>query len=224
MPAARLVVFKIRLADLRGQALPEEMYQHHHIRLFDDLGPLNALATKQHIDRRGPRRERGKINILQPEIALELLEQACLLVESSVEFTSYLQPSARLLGFETEPARKRPPLLRPPFRNKPRNLLPDLQIPLRQTISVRVVVYRLVVFVGSNDSTNMIAAIVFALGTARPEASGLDQDLCARIDKKALVASGFPVLPYANRDVCADVVLLLSGQDAHDLAVGRDDK
>src|SRR6516225_10237597 len=102
------------------------MYQHHHIRLFDDLGPLNALATKQHIHRRGPRRERGKVNILQLEIASELLEKARLLVESSVEFTSHLQPSARLLGFETEPARKRPPLLRPAFSNKPGNFFPDL--------------------------------------------------------------------------------------------------
>src|SRR6516225_2508724 len=224
MPATRLIVLEIRFADLRGQPLPEEMYQHDHIRLFDDLGPLNALATKQHIHRRGPLRERRKINIFQPEIASKLLEKASLLVEASVEFASHLQPSARLLGLETEPARKRPPLLRPPFRNKPRNLLPDLQIPLRQTISVRVVVYRLVVFVGSNDSTNMIAAIVFALGTARPEASGLNQDLYARINKEALVASGFPVLPHTKGDVCANVVLLLSGEDPHDLAVGRDDK
>src|SRR6516162_7561440 len=214
MPATWLIILEIRLADLRGQTLPKEMHQHHHIRLLDDLGSLNARATKQHVHRRGPRRERRKINILQPEIASELLEQARLLVEPCVEFASHLFPSARLLGCETEPARKRPPLLRPPFRNKPGDFLADLQVPLRQTIGVSVVIDRLVVFVGSNDSTNMIAAIVFALGTARPEASGLDQDLCARIDKKALVASGFPVLPYAKRDVCADVVLLLSGQDA----------
>src|SRR6516164_4835746 len=224
MPAAWLVILEIRLADLRGQPLPEEMYQHHHIRLFDNLGPLNALPTEQHVHRRSPRRERGKINIFQPEIASELLEQAGLLVEPSVEFASHLEPSARLLGFETEPTRERAPLLRPPLRTEPRNLLPDLQVPLRQTISVRIVVYRLVVFVGSNDSTNMVAAIVFALSATRPEPCGLDQNLGARIDEEALVASGFPVLPHAKGDVCADVMLLLSREDPHDLAVGRDDK
>src|SRR6516164_9131527 len=189
MPAARLVILEIRLADLREQPLPEEMYQHHHIRLLDDLGPLDALPTEQHVHRRSPRRERAKINIFQPEIAPELLEQARLLVEPSVEFAGHLQPSVRLLGFETEPTRERPPLLRPPFRNEPRNFLPDLQVPLRQTIGVRVVVYRLVVLVRSNHSTNMVAAIVFALGATRPEPCGLDQDLGARIDQEALVAS-----------------------------------
>src|SRR6516165_2493123 len=159
MPAARLVVFKIRPADRRGQALPEEMYQHHYVRLLDDLGPLNPFSAEKHVHRRGPLRERGKINIFQPEIASKLLEQARLFVESSVEFTSHLQPSARLLGFETEPARKCPPLLRPPFRNKPGDFLADLQVPLRQTIGVSVVIDRLVVFVGSNVSTNMVAAI-----------------------------------------------------------------
>src|SRR5262245_1427693 len=224
MPAAWLVILEIRLADLRGQPLPEEMYQHHHIPLLDDLGPLNALPTDQHVHRCGPRRERGKINVFQPEIAWELLEQARLLGEPSVEFASHLQPSARLLGFETEPTRERPPLLRPPFRNEPRNFLPDLQVPLRQTIGVRVVVYRLVVFIGPNHSTNMVAAVVFALGATRPEPCSLDQDLGARIDEEALVDSGFPVLPHAKGDVCADVMLLLSGEDPHYLAVGRDDK
>src|SRR6516162_1368538 len=126
MSAARLVVFKIRLADLRGQALPEEMYQHHYVRLFDDLGALNPFATEKHVHRRGPLRERGKINIFQSGIASKLLEEASLLVEPSVEFASHPQPSARLLGFETDPARKRPPLLRPAFRNKPGNFFADL--------------------------------------------------------------------------------------------------
>src|SRR6516225_4108784 len=161
MPAARLVVFKIRLADLRGQALPEEMYEHHYVRLLDDLGPPNPFAAEKHVHRRGPLRERGEINIFQSEIASKLLEEAGLLVEPSVEFASHLQPSARLLDFETEPARKRPPLLRPAFRDKPGNFFPDLYVPLRQTIGVRVVIYLLVVFVGSNDSTNMVAAIFF---------------------------------------------------------------
>src|SRR5262245_21183726 len=135
MPAAWLVILEIRLADLRGQPLPEEMYQHHHIRLLDDLGPLNALPTEQHVHRCGPRRERGKINVFQPEIASELLEQARLLVEPSVEFASHLQPSVRLLGFETEPTRDRPPLLRPPFRHEPRHRLPARHLPLRPTLA-----------------------------------------------------------------------------------------
>src|SRR6516225_3153530 len=53
MPAARLVILEIRLADLREQPLPEEMYQHHHICLLDDLGPLDALPTEQHVHRCG---------------------------------------------------------------------------------------------------------------------------------------------------------------------------
>ena len=58
MPTARLVIFKIDPADLRGHALPEQMDQHYHIWLLDDLGSLNALATEQHVHRCIARRER----------------------------------------------------------------------------------------------------------------------------------------------------------------------
>ena len=80
MPTAWLVILKIGLSDLRRYAVPEEMYQHHHIRLLDDLGALNALTTEQDVYRCSSRHERGKVDLLQPEIAAELLEQASLLV------------------------------------------------------------------------------------------------------------------------------------------------
>src|SRR6516165_12153521 len=70
----------------------------------------------------------------------------------------------------------------------------------------------------------MVAAIFFELGAACPEACGLDQDLCARINKEALVAGSFPVLPHTKGNVCADVLLLLSRENPHDLAVGGDDE
>jgi hypothetical protein len=93
------------------------MYQHHHIRLLDDLGALNALATKQHVDRCSSRLKRGKVDLLQAEIAAELFEQAGLLVEPSIEIASHLLPSVRLLRLDSEPARKRLPRPRPAFSN-----------------------------------------------------------------------------------------------------------
>src|ERR1019366_7331991 len=126
MPTARLVIFKIGFADLRWHAVPEEIHQHQHIRLLDDLRPRNALATEQHIHRRGSRRKRGKVDILQSEVTVELLEQAGLFVEASIEIASHALPPARLLRFDAEPARQRLPLPRPTLRNKIRNLLRDL--------------------------------------------------------------------------------------------------
>ena len=124
MPTARLVILKIGLADLRRHALPEEMYQHHDIRLLDDLGPLNALATEQHVHRCGSRHERGKVDLLQAEIAAELLEQAGPLVEPSIEIAGDMLPPVRLLRLDTEPARKRLPLLGPALRDKIAQSLP----------------------------------------------------------------------------------------------------
>src|SRR5580765_2296234 len=106
------------------------MYQHYHIGLLDDLRALNALATKQLVHRRGPRHERGKVDLLQIEIAAELLEQAGLLVESSIEIASDMLPPVWLLRLDTEPARQCLPLLGKTLLNKIRNLCRDLQVPL----------------------------------------------------------------------------------------------
>ena len=80
------------------------------------------------------------------------------------------------------------------------------------------------IFVGPNDSTNMVAAIFFALGATCPKARCLDQDFCARLDKKAIVAGSLPVVPHAEGHICADVLLLLSREDPYDLTVGSDHK
>src|SRR6516225_5204902 len=74
MPAAWLVVVKIGFADVSRNAIPDEMYEHQHISLLDNLGLLNTLAAEQHIHRCGARRETSQVNVLQIEIAAKLLE------------------------------------------------------------------------------------------------------------------------------------------------------
>src|SRR5262249_5271738 len=110
VPTARFVVFEVHLADVRGEPLPKQIDQHDDVSLLDDLGLLRSLATEQHIHWHGPLGERGKIDVLQGKIALELFDQAALFVEPGVEIARYAHPLVRLLRFQPEPARKRSPL------------------------------------------------------------------------------------------------------------------
>ena len=80
------------------------------------------------------------------------------------------------------------------------------------------------IFVGTNDSANMVAIIFFTLDSTCPKARCLDQDFGPRLDKKPIVAGSLPVVPHAVGHICADVLLLLSGEEADDLAVGSDHK
>ena len=68
----------------------------------------------------------------------------------------------------------------------------------------------------------MVAAIFFTLDATCPKARCLDQNFCPRLDKKAIVAGSLPIAPHAESHICTDVLLLLSGQDPYDLAVGSD--
>ena len=53
------------------------------------------LATEQQIHRCGSRHERGEVNLLQAEIAAELLKQAGPLVQPSMEIASDMLPPVR---------------------------------------------------------------------------------------------------------------------------------
>ena len=89
MTAARLVVFKIHPSNLGRQAVPEQMDKHHNIRLLDDLGTPNAVATKQHIHWVSAELERRKVDIIEFEITLELFEEPRLGVETGMDITSH---------------------------------------------------------------------------------------------------------------------------------------
>ena len=97
MAATRFIVFEVRLSDAGRQPFPEKMDQHNNVRLLDELGPLNALAVKQDIYWRGSRRETRKVDLLQAEIALELLEQASIFIKPSIEVAGNTQPLVQLL-------------------------------------------------------------------------------------------------------------------------------
>ena len=224
MSAAGLVVLEIHPSHVRRKTLPQEIDQHHHVGLLDDLGPLRALAPEQHIHWSGSRLESREVDLFQAKVATELLEQARALVKAGVEIPGDLQPARWLSVLKAEPARQRLPLRGPAPCQKLRDLLGGLQVPLRHDVGIGVVVDRLVILVRPNDAPDVVTAIVLAHHAARPEAGGLDQDLRSRLDEEALVTGRFPVAPYGEGDVCTDVQLLLAGQNSDHLAVGGKDE
>src|SRR5262249_40593648 len=150
---------------------------------------------EQHVHRCGSRREGGKVDVLQGKIALELLEQAGLLVEPRVEIAGDAQPLPRLLRSETETARKRTPLVRPAFRAKPRHLCGDLQLPAVLRGVVSVVWVRVVVCRGPCGTTCMGGA----RGCARagPRADSLSLVVISRpsLRSQATVVRIYPIPP-----------------------------
>ena len=70
----------------------------------------------------------------------------------------------------------------------------------------------------------MVATIFFALDATCPKTRCLDQNFCARIDKKAIVTGSVPIVPHAEGHIGADVLLLLSREDPYDLTVRSDHK
>jgi len=103
MCTPRLVVLKVHSPHFRGQPIPQKKNHHDHVGLLNDFRPAYALTTKEHIDRRGARLQRGEIDFLQLKIASELLEKAGALVEASVEIGGNSQPAGGLLPFKAEP-------------------------------------------------------------------------------------------------------------------------
>ena len=80
------------------------------------------------------------------------------------------------------------------------------------------------ILVGPNYSTDMVTTIFFMCGAACPKAGRLDQDLRARLDKEVLVCGSFPILPYTERNVRADVLLLLSRENPYYFPIWSNDK
>src|ERR1700722_838791 len=74
--AARLVVVEVRYPGLTNELLRQQREERHHISLFDHLGSLRPLPPKHHVHWHGSACVVRQIDLFEPEIARELLEQS----------------------------------------------------------------------------------------------------------------------------------------------------
>ena len=95
-------------------------------------------------------------------------------------------------------------------------------VPARQHVRVGVVVHALVVLVGADDETDVMAAVVPEGRSRGPETRRLEQDLHAHGRHEGVVSGPLPVLPHAPGDVGRDMVLHEAAEDGDHLAVGAD--
>ena len=82
VPAARLVVAEVGRLHRGVEGVRQHREQRHHIRLLQHLRALRPLAPQDHVHRHGPAGVPREIDVLQPEVAVELLEQPALRVEA----------------------------------------------------------------------------------------------------------------------------------------------
>src|ERR1700733_13390485 len=96
-------------------------------------------------------------------------------------------------------------------------------IPTCHNIGESIVVDILMVFVWSNDATDMPQTVCLQDSAARPKAGCFKKNFSAGGTQKAFIASRSPILPDGIGHVCADVLLLLSGKNVNNLAIRSND-
>lgn len=189
-----------RCRDLRACAdeIGDEQVEHENIRLLEELGPLQVLQAER-LNGIDALRKAGDGERLEAEVAGELLMAAACRIVPVDERRGASAPVACLLGARST------------------DVGGLQQIPARHRIRERVVIDVLVVFVGADDPVEVCCSVGIETYARRPVARRFAQDLAAgteslRITAPALVSS------YGPGDVGGDVLLLLAGQDADELA------
>ena len=72
---ARLVVAEVGRLHRAVEAVRQQRQQHDHVRLLDDLRRLRALAPEHDVHRHGPAGVLRQVDVLQVEVARELLDE-----------------------------------------------------------------------------------------------------------------------------------------------------
>ena len=157
-PAAGLVVAEVGRVRAQVEALRQQRLQHDHVRLLDDLRRLGAFAPEHHVHGHRPTRVLRQVDVLQVEVARELLDAPGGRVEPCHQARRHVAPVRELGGVEAKLIAQRAPALRPTLGEQRRGLQPALQVPLRQHVGVGVVVNVLVVLVRPDDVANVVAA------------------------------------------------------------------
>lgn len=147
MSGARLVVVEVRLKRSGDGLFWDEVVQHEHVRLLDDLSCLDSLAPKQHVGRdRAP----GCLVLDQKRFkakeALELLVDLCGRGVTVDESIRKIEPSFDLVALHFPVVDCRPS--RPP------------QVPPRHHVCERVVIDLFVILVGPDDAVDVSAPFV----------------------------------------------------------------
>ncbi len=78
------------------------------------------------------------------------------------------------------------------------------------------------IFIRSDDATDMVAAVCFTLGATFPKSRCFDQNFRPGVDEKAIVTGGLPLVPHAEGHSSTDVLLLFSREDPHELTIRSD--
>ena len=141
---ARLVEVEVRAQRARRDLVGDEVVEHQHVGLLDDLRARDALASEQQVGGDRPaRRDLGDHERLELEEARELLVQPVRAVVAVDERVGQRAPADRSLGSVVRRRRAR---------------AARAQVPARHHVRERVVVDRLVVLVGPDHAVDVRAA------------------------------------------------------------------
>ena len=181
MQRALFVVMIVGFDFLLGEFVAEQVQQHHHIRLFDDL----RLAGFELLERRRPYRPVVLVvffdgHRLQIEIALELFEQVGALLAGQIDLRLYGIPRCKLGIRQSGGGNQCRIVVRMFALHAVDERDYVSHVPARQIVGVRIVVDGLMPFVGTGYLGDFVTSGVFLpFAPACPETGGLRENLGA---------------------------------------------
>ncbi len=152
----RLVVAEIRLKAPGYRLFGQEVVDHQYVRLLDHLSAPGALGSEQQVCRnRTVGGELGDDQRLQPVESGELLVDPGVGVVAVNQGVGEFRPGQALVDTGVRVGRLH-------------GLGGSTQVPPSHDVGVRVVVHRLVVFVGADDSEDVCSCRRRRLGSSKP--------------------------------------------------------
>src|SRR5918995_2935444 len=144
---------------------------------------------------------------------MELFEQPGASITTGLERCGNPEPGFRFFTTKSKALGHSRPCVRPSRLQKRDDVGAPLKIPLRHPVRIGVIVDGFMIFVRTDHTPNVVAPICYGFTATSPKSGGLNEHLRPRLQEKRLVLRGLPILPDGVRDIGADMVLLLPGED-----------
>ena len=216
---ARRVVVPVAL-DRRSIVLSfQQIQQHQHIGLLENLVALRLLDAQQKLQRFGARLVIRQIYRFQSKEALKLLNQPGFCIHRNEHTGDNLAPVRQPRRIQIQGAFQLCCFGRRVRAQPIENFQRGLEIPHRHAVSIGAVVDVVMVFIRADHIVDFVALFVrMPLGARSPEARRIEEDFRAEIAHEGIVAGGAPVLHHGIRHIRGDVQLDVAAPDADQAA------
>ena len=182
MAAARFIVLEIRQPGPRIAFFRQQSQQRHDVGLLHHLRSLRPLVPEDDVEGYRAVSVSGQIDRFEIEEAGKLLKQPAFRRKADEQRVSRLLPLPEFGVVEVELFRKLGPATRPTVAQQRGDLDATPDIPARHDVCIGAVVDVFMIFVRTDDATDVAPAIGFGTCATGPESRGFQKNFRACID------------------------------------------